>query len=196
MDLSFNIRHSHLEGSTWVRYRTLFLDHFQLSDFFFYLLQAIIIIVMNVVLMWHFVQCSVFSLCALLWFIEARSPVWTDVAGRANWAGSKEGEGWGSWVNTGLFLRLVSLLVSCLSMEWQTKTEIAITTKLQTQAGRKTHMDWIKWNESELSLAQEGYYLLLSQISIQEWGNKYYGNRLQKYKYCSKERLDWNVTVL
>lgn len=172
MDLPFNIRHRHLEGSTSVRYRTLFFDHFQLIFFFFYLLQAIIIIFMNVVLMWHFFQCSVFSLCALLWFIEAGSPVWTDVAGRADWAGSKEGEGWGSWVNTGLFLRLVSLLVSCLSMEWQTRTEIAITQSYRRrQAGRKTHIDWIKWNESESSLAQKGYFLLLSQISIQEWGS-------------------------
>ena len=37
------------------------------------------------------VQSVTMFMCALLWFIEAWLPAWTDVAGRADWAGSEVG---------------------------------------------------------------------------------------------------------
>lgn len=98
------------------------------------------------------------------------------MAGRVDWAGSEVG-GEGSWVNTALFLRLVSLLVSCLSMESQAQTEIVIIPSY-----RRAQTDWLKSNECELSLVEGGQFSAFVWISEKETSQT-----------LEKELSQWNI---
>lgn len=102
---------------------------------------------------------SLATLCAPLSFMGAQLPAYTDMSlgGMLQWWGRE-----GSWVNTELFLRLMSLLVSCLSMGQGTQSEIAITQSHRCrQADRH---DRPVWNEMKVSWvsAWEGNGLPLS----------------------------------